>query len=49
MTRAWAESGSKIKSNTTRILRMLVVFHIIFFTRFVTLTRIMCTSGYIFV
>ena len=28
----------KIKLNTTRILRMLVVFNIIFFTRFVTLT-----------
>ena len=26
----------KIKLNTTRILRMLVVFNIIFFTRFVT-------------
>ena len=29
----------KIKLNTTRILRMLVVFNIIFFTRFVTLTK----------
>ena len=28
----------KIKLNTTRILRMLVVFNIIFFTRFVTVT-----------
>ena len=28
----------KIKLNTTRILRMLVVFNIILFTRFVTLT-----------
>ena len=28
----------KIKLNTTRILRMLVVFNIIFFIRFVTLT-----------
>ena len=28
----------KIKLNTTRILRMLVAFNIIFFTRFVTLT-----------
>ena len=32
----------KIKLNTTRILRMLVVFNIIFFTRFVTLT---CSEG----
>ena len=33
----------KIKLNTTRILRMLVVFNIIFFTRFVTLTNLIKT------
>ena len=34
-----AKLVKKIKLNTTRIIRMLVVFNIIFFTRFVTLTQ----------